>query len=129
MTATLTRSITATDRYLKLKREGGLNAVWGAMPKRKRVYATELVEKFGWKVDCALEEAFVRLPSKKDIHKWLYDDRGGRVATYGVHVNGKTGHIGRPYSERECVVERFIKCGYTADEATVIYERGCSNAN
>ena len=116
--AETTRRRNAICNYIILLHEGGVWAAWKSMPKRKRTYAHELVEKLHWPLILAIQEAYL-LPCKPNVHAWIGDyTHNCRGPIYGTHVNGRTGHIGDAYTERENEIEQLVFIyGYTVEEA------------
>lgn len=79
-----------TRMYLDLMREGGLSAAYGGLSRPRKRYVAELVKRFGCKVRVAIEHTW-GFP----YDEWIYDYRTGRAVH--VHVNKRTGRIGKPY--------------------------------
>lgn len=79
-----------------IKKADRLNSCWNALQPRQKRYARELVERFGWRAEEAIQRATIWCPARK-FDEWIYDYRESRACGEHVshehEVNGRTGRI------------------------------------
>lgn len=107
------KAVTKAEKYLNLLRDGGESAVYNALAKRQKRFARELVCDYGYNVHMALQRSFIWLTPSVTWDD-LYDYKTGTAPMR--HINGKTGAIGKPFTEWEKEEWRLLHLGYTAEE-------------